>query len=493
MKTKTMLPQIIIATVALLLLGGLGVYWPAFVDAGSTETSLAPEATIADAITYQGYLTDENGAQLNGTFTMRFVIFNDAIAGSTLWDSGNINVNVSDGLFEVRLPINTDIFNGEELWVSQIVNGEPLTPRQEILPAPIAHTLRPGAIVKGTANAFPNNYALEVQMNNDVFAFNRGAITGQTTTGNAIYGLANNGRAIYGQTQDGYAIYGFDGGSNANQGYAGYFYSTNGVGVYAYSGANRSHPNILAPGVYGQSNQGVGVYGRGDTSNSYSFYNEGGYFEGGKGLYARGTDTSGEAGYGARIYSDNYRGMYVYGDNGYFDAYFGGLDGISAASYTDRFAAAQSVVVNLGSTAIEPGDLVAMVGVTPSPENGQPMLAVAKVDASNRNAVIGVAKQAVSAQTVTFEDGNEYIDFSPTSGVIAPDSYLVIITGGLAPAVNVSSLALLADGSIGDKVVLSASGEMAFSSSDTEAIVVGKIAGPIDEKNSTIPMFIDID
>ncbi len=139
----------------------------------------------------------------------------------------------------------------------------------------------------------PTTTLLEVQMNNDVFAFNRGAITGQTTTGNAIYGLAENGRAIYGQTQDGYAVYGFDGGSNANRGYAGYFYSTNGIGVYGYSGANRTHPNILAPGVYGQSNQGVGVYGRGDTSNSYSFYNEGGYFEGGKGLYARGTDSIG--------------------------------------------------------------------------------------------------------------------------------------------------------------------------------------------------------
>ncbi len=113
--------------------------------------------------------------------------------------------------------------------------------------------------------------------------------------------------------EDGYAVYGFDGGSNANRGYAGYFYSTNGIGVYGYSGGNRTHPNILAPGVYGQSNQGVGVYGRGDTSNSYSFYNEGGYFEGGKGLYARGTDSASEQGYGARIFSSNYRGMYVQG------------------------------------------------------------------------------------------------------------------------------------------------------------------------------------
>ncbi|NJN54957.1 MAG: hypothetical protein HC804_09505 [Anaerolineae bacterium] len=371
MKSKTTLFQISITAVALLLLGGLGAYWPVLVGANAPENPLSPDATIGDAITYQGYLTDENDVPLNGTFTMRFQIYNAQAGGTLLWDSGNSNIPVNDGLFETRLGITTDIFNGEELWLAQTINGELLTPRQEMLPAAMAHTLRPGAIVKGTANAIPNNYLFDVQMNNNVFAFNRGAITGQTTTGNAIYGLAPNGRALYGQTENGYAVYGFDGGSNANQGYAGYFYSTNGIGVYAYSNGNRTHPNILAPGVYGQSNQGVGVYGRGDTSNSYSFYNEGGYFEGGKGLFARGTDTSGEQGYGARIYSNDYRGMYVQGGAGWFDGYFGGDTGISSFGYTDRSFASQALVVNLGKTAIEPGDLVAMVGITPSPENGQ--------------------------------------------------------------------------------------------------------------------------
>lgn len=494
MKSKSLLPQIFIAAAALLLLGGLGAYWPNLVNANtSLDPFTPPEATIADAVTYQGYLTDENDIPLNGSFSMRFQIYNAQAGGTLLWDSGNSSIPVYDGLFETKLNITTDIFNGEELWVAQTVGGELLTPRQQILPAPMAHTLRPGAIVKGTANAIPNNYIVEVNMNNDVFAFNRGAIAGQTTTGNAIYGLAQNGRAIYGQTQDGYAVYGFDGGSNANQGYGGYFYSTNGIGVYGYSGANRTHPNILAPGVYGQSNQGVGVYGRGDTSNSYSFYNEGGYFEGGKGLYALGTDSSGEAGYGARIYSNQYRGMYVQGATNWFDAYFGGDSGISSASYTDRIAATQSVVFNSGAATIEPGDLVAMVGVTESPDNGLPMLAVAKADATNYNAVIGVAKEAVSAETVSFEDNPEYVDFSPVSGSIAPDSYLVIITEGLAPSVNLTSLALLTDGQIGDKIALFDNGQMALSTADGNGIIVGKVAGPIDQTNGTIPLFINID
>lgn len=493
MKSKQLLPQIIAVAIGLFLLGGLGALWPTLVGANTPQDTAAPAATIGDAITYQGYLSDENDTPLSGPFTMRFQIYNAAAAGTLLWDSGNRSVTVNKGLFETQFAITTDIFNGEELWVAQTVNGELLSPRQKITPTAMAHTLRPGAVVKGTANAIPNNYLLEVQMNNNAFAFNRGAIRGETTTGNAIYGLAENGRAIYGQTQDGYAVYGFDGGSNANRGYAGYFYSTNGIGVYGYSGADRSHPNMLAPGVYGQSNQGIGVYGRGDTSNSYSFYNEGGYFEGGKGLYARGTDSPGEAGYGARIYSSDYRGMYVQGSSGYFDAYFAGNAGISTNGIVDRSAAIHALVVNLGKTAIEPGDLVAMVGITASPEGGQPMLGVAKLDASNRNAVIGVAKEAISTQTVTFEDGSDYIDFSPAVGSIAPNNYLVIITNGLATAVNLSSLAVVAEGQVGDKIVVVPSGEMSLAVGQVEAIVIGKLAGAANEATGTIPLFIDID
>lgn len=286
-------------------------------------------------------------------------------------------------------------------------------------------------------------------------------------------------------------------------GYAGYFSSSEGIGVYGYSSGDRSAPNLLAPGVSGESKYGVGVYGRGDTSNSYNYNNEGGYFEGGRGIYARGTGLSSGQGYGARIFSTNYRGMYVEGGTGYFDAYFGGDAGISVGAVVNRAAATHSLVVNLGASPIEPGDLVAMAGIAPSPENGQPMLGVAKLDASNQNAVIGVAKLAILNQTVVLDDGSEHVDFQSSTGSIEPNNYLVIVTGGLAPAVNLSSLALLAKGEIGDKIALSGqtNGEVALALSSAAsrspyqapAIVIGRMAGAIDEINRTIPMFIDID
>ncbi len=516
MKTKSYLPQVLVIASISLLLGGLGAQWPRWVGASPLSIT-APGDVIGDAITYQGYLTDDQNAPLTGTFSIIFEIYNDPAGGDLLWSSGALDIAVENGLFATRLEIATDIFNGEALWIAHTVDGETLVPRLEILPTPMAHTLRPGAIVKGTANAFPNNYLLDVQMNNDTLAFNRGAIAGQTTTGNAIYGLAETGRAIYGQTQDGYGVYGFDGGSEANRGYAGYFYSTNGIGIYAYSGADRSHPNILAPAVYGQSNQGVGVYGRGDTSDSHSFFNEGGYFEGGKGLYARGTDSALEAGYGARIYSTNYRGMYVQGAPGQVDAYFGGSGGISTNGIIDRSGGSRSLAVNLGEASIEPGDLVALVGVATSPEADQPMLGVAKVDAQNRSTVIGVAVEAIAVETVILEDQQEAVNFVRMAGAIAPDSPLVLITEGLAPAVNVSSLATATDWSIGNRIALSTSGELVRAGGATDspgveaagveaagvdsvalnatenAIEIGKVASPVDEASGTVALFVDID
>lgn len=503
MKSQSYLPKVFVAAVGLLLLGALGAYWPQWVQASPNSAPFVPntligDAIMGDAITYQGYLTDAEEMPLSGTFTMRFEIYNAPSDGDLLWDSSDTDIPVADGLFEARLAIDTDIFNGEELWIAQTINGELLTPRQEILPAPVAHTLRPGAIIKGTANAFPNNYLFDVQMNNDAFAFNRGAIFGQSTTGNAIYGQANNGRAIYGQTQDGYAVYGFDGGSMANRGYAGYFYSTNGVGVYGYSNGDRSHPNIYAPGVYGQSNRGVGVYGRGDTSNSFSFYNEGGYFEGGKGLYARGTDTAAEQGYGARIFSDDYRGMYVRGNNSEYDAYFGGQGGINVDHVVERNAA-RTIVANTGAEPIEPGDLVAMAGVVPSPVTQEPMLAVVKMNGTNTMAVIGVAAAAISVESVTTEDGTRR-EFAESTGSIEQDGFLTIVTDGLAPAVNLSSInsasALNRSNSqwdIGSRIVLASNIGTERSSAEPDEIFIGRVAGPADTVNGTVPLFIDID
>ena len=54
-------------------------------------------------------------------------------------------------------------------------------------------------------------------------------------------------------------------------------------------------------------------------------------------------------------------------------------------------------------------------------------------------------------------------------------------------------LALVASGEIGNKMAISASGQIGLASAEADGIVVGKVAGPIDTANGTIPLFIDID
>ena len=127
------------------------------------------------------------------------------------------------------------------------------------------------------------------------------------------------------------------------------------------------------------------------------------------------------------------------------------------------------------------------------------MLAVAKVDANNRHAVIGVAKEAVAAASIWLEDESEDVDFAPVAGPSAPNSYLVIITDGLAPAVNLggvgaASAVEASEGwQIGERIAVSAGGEMVRASGEAAPIVVGKVAGPVDPTNNTIPIFVDID
>ena len=68
-----------------------------------------------------------------------------------------------------------------------------------------------------------------------------------------------------------------------------------------------------------------------------------------------------------------------------------------------------------------------------------------------------------------------------------------MVTSGLAPAVNVASLALISDVSIGATLALSAGGQMVVQPSTSSSVDVGRVVGPPDTANLTIPVYINID
>ncbi len=193
-------------------------------------------------------------------------------------------------------------------------------------------------------------------------------------------------------------------------------------------------------------------------------------------------------GYGARISSDLYRGMYARGASGWFDAYFDGNSGISTYGVVDRSGALRTLAVNLGTTAIEPGDLVAIVGVGKSSDD-QPILGVASVDPTNADAVVGVAEREMSGDPLAVD--------SPASGLavgeVEPGGYVVVITSGLAPAVNVDSLALVTNVPVGAKLALSADGEMVALATSSPGVEIGRMVGLPDLVDRTVSIYIDID
>ena len=66
-----------------------------------------------------------------------------------LWQQNYNNVQVHDGLVDLVLDIDVSAFSGQALWLAVTVDGQLLTPRQELLPAPYALSVRPGAQVVG--------------------------------------------------------------------------------------------------------------------------------------------------------------------------------------------------------------------------------------------------------------------------------------------------------------------------------------------------------
>jgi hypothetical protein len=228
---------IIGAVVLIVLVLGVAGVLPAFSQAAEngrhgedTAVSSSALATVDESITYQGRLTDNDGNPLHGDHTMRFFLYNAPSGGTALFDSGNLNVNVSDGLFTISLPIPQNQFDGQALWLAIDVEGQTLSPRQAIRPAPYAMSLRPGAEVV------------------------------QAATGTAVRVESAQGIGLHGTGQV-YGLYGSNSGPGPGWGYGGYFESDTGTGVFGSTTAVPTTTNRLPAGVSGYSENGAGVYG----------------------------------------------------------------------------------------------------------------------------------------------------------------------------------------------------------------------------------------
>lgn len=105
--------------------------------AASLATALSFQAAWADPFTFQGYIQSA-GAPVDGSADLRFRVYSAATTGSQIGDEVVENgYPVAAGVFSIDLDFGPGLaFDGSERFLEVEVDGQVLTPRFAILPAP---------------------------------------------------------------------------------------------------------------------------------------------------------------------------------------------------------------------------------------------------------------------------------------------------------------------------------------------------------------------
>ncbi|MBN1867627.1 hypothetical protein JW916_10075 [Candidatus Sumerlaeota bacterium] len=519
------------------------ILWAAWSDPPAPpppqETIAATAATVDEAFTYQGRLTDPSGNPYNGTYEMRFFLVDAETGGTTLWDSGIRSVSVSDGLFSVELDAPQSVFNGQEVWLRIRVEGVNLSPRRKILPAPYALGLRPGAEMSGEPIGVTGHV---LKVTKEGLGTGSSGVYGEASTGFALRGDSSGGVGVYGYTEAGAGVYGYDGGTPQGHGYGGYFTSSSGVGVYGYSSAQRYYSNQYAPGVFGKSANGIGVYGLSDSN----WAGVQGESTDGIGVYGKSTNSYGVYGYsstddgvygysfgdyGGNFYSATYRGLYASSDTGDYAGYFvdrGGsawpgvyIDGTLVASGS-KSGYVVDICLNDGPEPLETGDVVEIVGAAPPAVGRIPLVRVRKTARAESTAVVGVVDQPFEVPPPVEESMEESPDVTSSDSPdgaeptkvdprcrrdlpkpqaadasveadtgVAAQRHLSVVTLGAFRAIKVDATY----GAIrpGDLLVSSPTpGHAMRADSPKIGTVVGKALGGLEEGQGRIPVFVSL-
>ena len=344
------------------------------------------QAEVPKLINYQGRLHDNLGNPVpDGPYSMRFLLYDDELAGASHWADLINNIQVTDGLFNVILgdntPLQDSVFNYGELWLQVIVEGESITPRTRLVssaysqrvttvdsarggtivgPVEVQHSTTSSnqeAVYGHITNVDPGSYTAAVRGENNGTGFNGVGVYGSHDgQGWGVYGTAVGffGRGVYGACDDGIGTYGT---SAAGSGVTGY--SDNGTGVTGYSDAN--------VGIYGWTNSSasnaIGIHGVLNNSSAGSFSaaikgeNEGtgatgigvwgSHAGGGWGVY--GVANNALFGRGVYGHSDNGIGLYGSTSTGISGSFDGGRVTITGASDASVGGASSGYLV-LGAT-----------------------------------------------------------------------------------------------------------------------------------------------
>jgi hypothetical protein len=324
-------------------------------------------AEIPQLISYQGKVTESGGNPVaDGSYTMRFQIYDQLIGGSPLWDSGAQSVDLSDGVFNVMLggtgqPTLNLAFE-DDYWLQVLFEGVLQTPRRRLGSVGysyMASGLVPGTEVSGAVDSgtFAALRATNTATSGESYGLHAtsispqghgvlGAATSPTGINYGVYGssTSTSGRGVTGLASatsgntygvmgssgspDGHGVYGVaDATDGFTYGVHGIVLSTGGVGVYGHALAG-SGPTRGVLGI-ASSTSGKGVHGVADATagDTYGMYGSS-ISPSGTGVYGDAIATTGVT-YGVRGKASSPAG---YGLHGIADADSGQSRGVYGES-----------------------------------------------------------------------------------------------------------------------------------------------------------------
>ena len=119
------------------------------------------QAAVPDKISYQGMLVDDDGMRLDGTYSMRFSLYDTLTSGNSLWEEEQ-SVLITDGIYNVQLgsanPIGSNLFSGAEIYLEVAIynagatSWETLSPRQQLTSAAYAFQAENAQFIEGHAS-----------------------------------------------------------------------------------------------------------------------------------------------------------------------------------------------------------------------------------------------------------------------------------------------------------------------------------------------------
>lgn len=93
-------------------------------------------AGVPSTMNFQGVLTDSTGAPVaDGTYDMNFFLYDSETGLSQLWTEAQ-TVTVTGGVYNIQLgavvPLSSSVFDGGVAWLEVVVEGETMSPRQQL-------------------------------------------------------------------------------------------------------------------------------------------------------------------------------------------------------------------------------------------------------------------------------------------------------------------------------------------------------------------------